>query len=177
MDDEQLANVFGALALHIADRIDLTTALAASHGAAAPAALVSVYNHPKETIDYLSRVLNLSHSGTVRLVDRLVEDGLLLRAGGSDGRSVALACTPAGRKRAAKILSARREVTMPLVSALSVQQKRQLSAILHKVPWIGVDSKIEALKTCRLCDETRCVDRNCPVSEARKASHSPQQDI
>ena len=48
------------------------------------------------TIDALAGRIGLSHSGAVRLVDRLAGDGLVERRRGADQRSAALAADPAG---------------------------------------------------------------------------------
>jgi MarR family transcriptional regulator, negative regulator of the multidrug operon emrRAB len=73
------ANLLAALALGIADRIRETIEAGAEHGAMASAALNTVGFFPGESIDALSKTLKLSHSGTVRLVDRLAEEGLVER--------------------------------------------------------------------------------------------------
>lgn len=41
--------------------------------------LVVINNHPNETIDVLSKVLALSHSGAVRLINTLEQEGLVAR--------------------------------------------------------------------------------------------------
>ena len=48
----------------------------------------------------LAGVLGLTHSGTVRLVDRLEDDGLLRRGQGQDARVVTLELTAKGVRRA-----------------------------------------------------------------------------
>lgn len=171
MTDEQMSNVLAALAVHLADRIRLSTDEVAEHGYAAPAALVVILQHPGETIDFLSRVLTLTHSGTVRLVERLVEGGLVGKTQGADARSLALACTPLGTKRAKAILEARKRVVEPLITALTRDEKRSFEAILRKLPWNGVTTKPEGVHTCRLCDINTCYLRgNCPVTVARLSS-------
>ena len=44
-----------------------------------PAALCVIGHEPGLSIDFLARVLGMSHPGTVRLVDRLETDGLIKR--------------------------------------------------------------------------------------------------
>src|SRR4249919_3651913 len=100
MDLAHDANVLGALALNVGARVQDVAERTAALGASAPAALVALDGQlTGEPIDALRRVLGLTHSGTVRLVDRLAAAGLVeRRAATRDGRAVALGLTPAGRR-------------------------------------------------------------------------------
>ena len=73
-DPARAGNVLGALALGLTDR--MTT------GSASDAAALSALHHflRDPSIDLVRQVLGLTHSGTVRLVDRLAADGLVRRA-------------------------------------------------------------------------------------------------
>src|SRR5687768_6517652 len=89
------ANVLGAFSVAVTDRVRADSggsALLALHTWLAGA-----------SIDRLARVLELSHSGTVRLVDRLAAAGLLERLGGPDGRAVALQLTERGHAEAERL--------------------------------------------------------------------------
>src|SRR5207244_11393948 len=56
------------------------------------------------TTQQLSDVIGLTHSATVRLVDRLVANGYVLRqASGRDGRTVAIRLTKAGTAAAERV--------------------------------------------------------------------------
>src|ERR1700761_702871 len=80
----------------------------AAVGPSAPAALVALHEFlDGGTVTQLSSVLGLTHSGTVRLVDRLAAEGLVERAGAPDGRTVAVVLTIAGRVTAGRVLAAR----------------------------------------------------------------------
>ena len=72
-------------------------------GGALPAALSSLHEWAGgRTIETLAGGLRLSHSRTVRVVDRLEQRGLARRARDpGDGRSVLVHLTPAGRRAAA----------------------------------------------------------------------------
>ena len=72
----RLANRLAALALHVSDRVAAATAAEAGRGAMAPAALVALSRGRRRPIEYLRRVLGLSHPATVRVVE-LSEDGLV----------------------------------------------------------------------------------------------------
>jgi len=81
------ANAFGALALEATRRIQEASALAGPSGASAPAAIVALNGLANGgSIDALRRVVGLTHSGAVRLVDRLAAAGLVERRVGVDGR-------------------------------------------------------------------------------------------
>jgi MarR family transcriptional regulator, negative regulator of the multidrug operon emrRAB len=79
----------------------------AGHGASGPAALVALDGEAGGgSIDALRRILGITHSGTVRLVDRLAGAGLVERRVGADARAVALHLTPQGRRLARRVLAA-----------------------------------------------------------------------
>src|SRR3954469_12000989 len=93
------------------------TDAAVEHGASAPAALIALHTFlGGTTVDGLSRVLALTHSGTVRLVDRLEGAGLLERRRGPDARTRAVVLTPAGH-RAAEGLQREREGALAALMA------------------------------------------------------------
>lgn len=85
------ANLLGALALAVGDRLASSLKEAVGHSQSA-AALLSALDQFLEApgIEHLSTVLGLSQSSTVRLVDRLVADGYVRRTPGTDARRVTL---------------------------------------------------------------------------------------
>src|SRR4051794_34944005 len=92
------ANLLGACSLAIAELLP---------AAAADAALVALGGWlAGGTVDRLARVLHLTHSGAVRLVDRLERDGLVQRRPGPDGRTRSLFVTTAGAREARRLQSA-----------------------------------------------------------------------
>src|SRR6187399_1510689 len=80
MSDTRLENVLGSVAVAITGAVQAAVDEAAGHTAAGPAALTALRIHRGCSVDHLAGVLGLTHSGTVRLVDRLEDDGLLRRA-------------------------------------------------------------------------------------------------
>jgi DNA-binding MarR family transcriptional regulator len=77
---DRTANLLGALSLVIADRTEdaiAVTDVASTSAAAALSALLHFLNQP--SVDLLHRVLGLTSSGTVRLLDRLEEAGYVQR--------------------------------------------------------------------------------------------------
>src|SRR5260221_847217 len=110
MSASRTSNLLGALAVALTDALTAVTERGARHGAAGPAALVTIADEPRISIERLRQVLQLSHSGAVRLVDRLAVDGLVERQSGRDQRSVSLLLTTAGREAAAAVLAERHSV-------------------------------------------------------------------
>src|SRR3954447_17475811 len=114
---EHAANVLGALSLVVADRMNASVAAIATLGPSAPAALAALHEFlDGGSVTQLSSVLGLTHSGTVRLVDRLDSERLVERTGAQDGRAVSVVLTRSGHRMAARILQAREK---SLTSALS----------------------------------------------------------
>ena len=116
---------------------------------------------PSSSNDQLRRVLGLTHAGSVRLVDRLVADGLVERRAGRDRRTVALFLTGRGRALREELLTGRLAAIRPLLEPLTEAEQGALTALLHKI-FSGMDTTDLARCTlCRLCDDRVCVD--CPI--------------
>ncbi len=101
------ANLLGVLGLSIADRIHNVAMDVMNRAGETPAALVIIGYGFGPSNDKLKRVLGLSHPGTVRLVDRLVSDGLVERRKGRDKREIALYLTDAGHAAREALLEER----------------------------------------------------------------------
>ena len=82
MDNKRTLNLLGALALSIVDALNTVVEANAGYGGEAPAALVTLGAEPGISINTLRQILNLSHPGTVRLIDRLESQGLVERRPG-----------------------------------------------------------------------------------------------
>jgi DNA-binding MarR family transcriptional regulator len=170
---ERHATVLGAAALAITDR-----AAAAATTVATPsvtpsvtaAAAVSAMRHflERPTLDQLRRVLGLTHSGAVRLVDRLCEAGLAERHGGRDGRSREVVLTASGERLADEITAARLAALNSLTEGLTATEQRNLADLLGRVLAAVVDTKNEGAWTCRLCDTSACgrSEGLCPAANA-----------
>jgi MarR family transcriptional regulator, negative regulator of the multidrug operon emrRAB len=163
MDEAQIANLLGALSLELSDAQELAAQDAASLGTSACAALVSLGPYPGTTVGELAKVLSLSHSVTVRLVDGLVEAGLVARKSGEDRRFVKLRLTSQGASLRHKILAARASVLSGALALLNRNERAQLGQILARLLTGLTQSREQADHICRLCDEDVCPDRRCPV--------------
>jgi DNA-binding MarR family transcriptional regulator len=174
-DDERLANILGALVLALTDQVQAATEDASGHRAAAPAALVALLDLlAGRSVDDLRHAVDLTHSGGVRLVDRLVTDGLAERRPGRDGRSVALALTARGRRLAIRTRTARRDALADVLDVLEPSERRQLTTIVEKLIGAVVTERLETRAAgdsppggwlCRLCDPNACrrADGRCPA--------------
>lgn len=174
---QHAANVLGALSLAIADRMNAAVEPIAALGPSAPAALAAMHEFlDGASVTQLSSVLGLTHSGTVRLVDRLVAEGLAERVGARDGRAVSLVLTRDGRSMAERILRAREESLASALSALPADEIDNLAAALDTMLTTVTRTRAEERSArtadrpqpwlCRLCDFTACGrnEGNCPVN-------------
>lgn len=92
-------NTIGAFALLIGDEIARVVASKAPDAGPTAAALALLDHEPGLSIRTLSAGVGLSHAGTVRLVDRLVSEGLIERRGHADDSRVrSLYLTPSGSR-------------------------------------------------------------------------------
>lgn len=158
---DRTANMLGAVGLAVADRIEETAREIVKHSGETPAALVVIGYGLGPSNDQLRRVLDLSHPGTVRLVDRLAADGLVERRRGQDKRAVALHLTDKGHASRKALLRGRLASINHLLMPLSVNEQDELAALLHKVLSSMDASDLDRCRLCRLCDDRVCTD--CPI--------------
>jgi DNA-binding MarR family transcriptional regulator len=163
MSDARGANLVGALVTALGDEMEAATGRAAGHVAASPAALVTVGSAPGQTIEQLRRILGLSHSGTVRLLDRLEAEGLLERRSGRDGRSVALWLTAAGRRHYHLVLEQRRKLLDEALELLTGTEQAQFIRLTEKLLAGLTRDRAHSDHICRLCDLSVCPGESCPV--------------
>jgi DNA-binding MarR family transcriptional regulator len=159
---EALANLLAATSLLVNDAVD--AGLPRSRSTAA--ALVTLAHQPGLSIDALRTVLGLTHSGAVRLVDRLEEDGLVKRARG--GRSVAVTLTHRGRQAVSAVERARLARVAELLEPLTAAEQRQLEKALREILAARTEGLDDLYRICRLCSFPACESdgRACPVAEA-----------
>lgn len=162
--DARTANLLGAWSLHVTDVMRHATEGTAGHGGGIPPALVALAADAGQSIEELRRTLRLTHPGTVRLVDRLVDQGWAERRRAAHGRAVAVVLTAAGRRTAAKIIAARQRALIGLLDPLSDGQRRALTALLEVLLAASTADTEDLRRRCRLCDRRCC--QNCPVDLA-----------
>jgi len=162
-------NTFGALSLAVADRVQRAVEEVAGHGSSGPAALLALDGFAGGgSIDSLRKILGITHSGAVRLVDRLAAAGLVERRIGADARRVSIHLTPEGRRTARRVRSAREAALEHVLAPLSEAEQSSLESLLSGMFSVLVETPDDALRVCRLCDGNACGDRTgrCPAAEA-----------
>ena len=179
--DRHVANTLAALALALGDRIRESTEEAAGHAAAGPSALVALREFLGHgTIDQLRAALGLSHSGAVRLVDRLTRDGYVERRPGADARSVALVLTRSGHAAARRVLAARAAAVETALAGLTADDLRSLDTLTGKILQTVTEQRLADRERgrppsggwlCRLCDFSACgrEDGACPTAATAQA--------
>jgi DNA-binding MarR family transcriptional regulator len=175
--DPRLINILGALSVALADGIRDATEAAAGLSGAAPAALVALdqFFEGRPTED-LARATGLTHSGAVRLVDRLAGAGLVERRAGRDGRSGSIVLTARGRMLSRKVAVARATVTDAVLETLSSDQRGALLVLIETLIANVAAHRIRARAggheagawMCRLCDLGSCgwTEGVCPAAKA-----------
>lgn len=166
MSRTYVANLLGALALLLTDEVCAAVEKSLGLGGSAPAALVTIGKRPGQSIETLCKTLGLSHSGTVRLVDRLVAAELIERQAGSDGRSLALFLTQQGEAICTRVLSSRQQLLVKALSVLNDQESVQLQALLEKLSQELPSDLEHARQACRLCDFSVCSSHQCPMGKS-----------
>ena len=169
------ANVFGALALIVADQMADVTTVAAGRSDSAPAALAALYHFlDRPSVDLLRQVLGLPSSGTVRLLDRLAESGLVERGPGADARSTAVSLTAAGRAAAEQVCGARAGLLDRALSVLSPAERAEFSALSAKVLVAMMRGPGAVRWMCRLCDTGICrgAPGGCPVGNVARERYA-----
>jgi DNA-binding MarR family transcriptional regulator len=166
---EREANVVGAFALAVTDMTSGRAAETAGQSVSAAAALSALRQYLQPvTLDRLREVLGLTHSGAVRLVDRLVAAGLATRERGTDGRSRIVSLTTRGGRTADRVRAGRLESLGEILAPLSAADRRALKAILDRLMAGIVEHKNGGAWLCRLCDIQACgrASGTCPTANA-----------
>jgi MarR family transcriptional repressor of emrRAB len=168
---KRTANLLGALALAIVDRVEVAAREVLDHGGETPAALVVIGYGAGLSNDTLRRILGLSHPGAVRLVDKLVAEGLVERGSGRDGRQVALHLTRRGKQFRSQLLARRLSAVEQVLGSLDKSEQQTLNDLLHKI-LAGMDtSEMQRFTICRLCDDRVCDD--CPLPTSKPTGSQP----
>lgn len=184
--DPHLINVLGAFALALADRIQDATEAEAGMIGAAPAALVALHEFlTGRTTEDVAQAMGLTHSGAVRLIDRLVEAGLVERRPGRDGRSLSIVLTATGRALSRKVTLARAAAIEGALEGLGSDDRRALVGLVDTLITNVTVQRLCAREhgaepagwLCRLCDFTACrrPQGDCPAANAAQAKRTRPQ--
>ncbi|TBW36454.1 MarR family transcriptional regulator [Siculibacillus lacustris] len=170
MLDPQLANRLAAFATLVTDAVE-----AASDGlsASAVAALQTVRQTGPTAIQDIAHAVGLSHSATVRLVDRLEKDWLVRRLR-RKGREVRVEATARGKRRATQILERRQVAVEAVLAGLAPEAREALAAAVDTMLATATAAEpTQAARICRSCDRGGCRAADCPVAAAERAA-APQ---
>jgi len=165
------ANRLGALALRLTDRMQLAVTSGDEHSLSAATAL-SVLDRwfgAPPSVDTLRRVMGLTPSGGVRLVDVLERHGLVTRRPGADARVRTIALTAKGRRAARATVEARHDLLEEVLAPLDDGERAALAAIVDKLLIGLIRGRRPGPAMCRLCDTEACGaprDEPCPVTRA-----------
>lgn len=165
MPDPVLANRLAALATFLDDAVHAETD---ELSPSAVAALQSIRQDGPLAIQDVARTIGLTHSATVRLIDRLEKDWLVRRLS-RRGREVRVEVTARGRRRASQFQEKRLAVAGGLIDALEAGEKLALAEILDKLLAASVADHDGATRTCRSCERDGCRKAGCPVEAAARA--------
>jgi DNA-binding MarR family transcriptional regulator len=172
---DRTGNLLGALSLSVANRTADAVGDAAGQSETAAIALSALHQFLDDPpVDLLRRVLGLTPSGTVRLVDRLQDAGYVERRPGNDARSVSLRLTASGRRAAKRVSDARAEVLQDALSVLDPGEREAFDEMLSRV-LVGLIRGRGAVRwMCRLCDMKACGREagRCPVANAARERYA-----
>lgn len=170
MHDTRLANLVGATALTIADRLVAVATDAVGLSASECAALVTLAAESGAGVTQLAARIGLSQPGTVRMLDKLAARRLVERRPGTTGRSIAVHLTAAGHDVARTMLEAREDELARVVARLKPPQREALTAALEPLLDGLFDDVGSTYLICRLCDRGACTaeEQTCPVGTAAR---------
>jgi MarR family transcriptional regulator, negative regulator of the multidrug operon emrRAB len=131
---EDLPDLLARLALSLAADLDAATQSAVKCGGRTSAALVAIGSNPNISNEGLRRKIGISHSSTVRLVDRLTAAGLVERHSATDdGRMVALRMTLKGQIANDRIVKQRSSEMQWALSPQTNTERGILEVLILKV--------------------------------------------
>lgn len=165
-NERRLQNLLGTLLLALSDSITHEVNTVAGHSGATAAALTFLAQEPGVGIEQLKRPLGLTQSATVRLVDRLVADGLAERRAGNNGRAIAVHLNPAGDLAARQILDRRHTVLRDTLGALEDAERAAMTGMVEKLLASITTGPEHGERICRMCDLDACPIQRCPVNIA-----------
>ncbi|WP_407049012.1 MarR family winged helix-turn-helix transcriptional regulator [Methyloraptor flagellatus] len=162
MHERLTANRLAALATALDDAM---TAETDGLSESAVAALLVVRRSEPVPIQDIARTIGLTHSATVRLIDRL-EEGWLVRRLSRKGREVSVETTARGKRRASQLQDRRIGAADALIGALDEEERALLAGLIDRMLEVPVDGRARAERICRLCDHGVCRGADCPVDAA-----------
>lgn len=160
------ANLLAAFAGEVTERVDAELKTHPNQTDSSLAALNVIGFWDGITNAELAKALKLSHTATVRLVDKLESQGLVEAREGKDRRATYLHLTAAGKKSATPSLVARCAAVEPYLGALTAAEEAQLAGLLEKLIRPLATDDFAVSHFCRLCSFTACPGEQCPMHSA-----------
>lgn len=162
MDDTPLTNKLAALALAITDA---TLAKSEDLAPTAVAALISIRDGEPLSIGDIARIVGLTHSAAVRLVDRLEKDWLVRRQR-RVGREVLVEITARGRRRAQQLQDHRTVAATNVIAGLSSEERAALDTVISRIIALRAAEDLVPDQFCRMCRRGSC---DCGLHDAKPA--------
>jgi len=163
----QTANILGTLAVVIQDRVEGAWQSTLDLSPMAAAAIVQTEMEPGSSIEQVATRIGLSHSATVRVIDKLVERGLIEKdRARKDARQQSLSLSKAGKRVAEQLHAVRNDVTDSLLAGMDQGQVTALHQAVCRILNKAVTTNREGDVVCRVCDERRCTPDICPIQPA-----------
>ncbi len=175
--DAREANLVGAAILGLHDALEQGLEDDGLDVRAATALLSLLDLLPAGSVRRLSQVIGLTHSGAVRLADRLEAGGYVRRATAADRRSVALLLTPSGRSLALRARRLRRDLAGVALDSCTGVERQQVVGACERIIAQLVAQRM-AIRArggvpvggalCRMCDLAACgrAQGHCPAQQA-----------
>jgi MarR family transcriptional repressor of emrRAB len=184
--DSRLINLLGAAAIGLTDASVADVATDGALDPVAATALVALLDLARGGSErMLSQLIGLTHSGTVRLVNRLAKAELVERKPGPDGRTISVSLTRRGRGVGRRIRAGRHALIAATLSGLTEHERAQLELTCEvlitnltkaRLAQRAAGGQPSGGALCRMCDPTACERSagNCPA--ARAAATALQTD-
>ena len=161
---QHTANILGAMSLLIQDRVERAWQSTLDLSPMAAAAMVQIDNEPGASIELVANHIGLTHSATVRVIDKLAERGLVEKdRAHKDARAQSLKLSKAGKRLVQQLHGTRNAVTDDLLAGLNPAQRTAMEEAIRAILHRCVEPGREADVTCRVCDDRRCSPDICPI--------------
>jgi MarR family transcriptional repressor of emrRAB len=170
---DYLDNLLGAAAVAISDALSSLMEQQAGLKLSASSVILTLGQHDLLTITEIAKIAGITHSATVRLIDGLESQKLVLRKRGESMREVAVSLTERGRNIYSTLRQAQTKILEPLLSNLLEDERQLLESALSCILAALTSSRERGDRICRFCDEGVCHQDHCPVErQARKLEHA-----
>jgi MarR family transcriptional regulator, negative regulator of the multidrug operon emrRAB len=172
--DTRLANLLGAFACGLSDRLQQIAEDATNQTASIPAALVQIGSFADGSLSELQSSLASSQSNTTRIVQKMKSLGLadVVNSDSSDKRELKIVLTTDGQHLKKKVLSERQKQLTSLLTDMADEHKKILEDFLETALTILTPDRSSSDHTCRYCDIEACPQDICPAEPNTRCLNS-----